>query len=1051
MASTSAIPKIDQLCALIERGKANSPLIKAALAFHSERLSDGSNIAHINWLDMFQAIQVRRAVKPGQMAPAVIARLFVDHLLKMDEDKLRKLLTQEEDVCAVSPLRSAGNMYESSILAALARIPTGTRQIRRLRDAVDAAIPDHIRHRVDRAVMRYGCPEDIKRCVAQVHPDALDVGGQNPDSESRRIMADTVYHQLITAMTSLERFSRDEHQNLLRRLVALTGWTHFPGLWPVANVSLIGVFCATYKRVGSSGRAIPAVKAVLREQGTESFEVWDRLLIFGQLRFESARDERRFIKTAFPTGVPPELFAPCPRAVLLQLLSRNWLMSAGTVDLLVHLLWARPEGKSRHGTLHSLFVAFGLELRDFEPQVRAIREETFRSLLDMQRNGKMRCALRPATAEVIFRGSSRPFRKELASEPVFVRELCLSDLLPVFGGYYATAVHVHFPVGVFRPWHDRSTAARTLHHLRVMQKVLLPLIKERARVYRANAKIRTEYNCSPLFVSMPYIGPEAQDAMIRATVSSRGGLGPPPHHLTPEYMALAINDGGYYLTFKPDGINHRAQIDGVQVEAEVLEIHGVRVLLYFEAYFGEGDDLHNAEAADRWRKLHFMIAHRNGVGHDFALGDPPEPWCDAVGEMFDRLRALQAWVERALRLGAVPGVTTLEACKPYCPASSLETSALLELLSAPPSQEATFFPNDGWVLTPGDPMPTRLLERASPPFKVKPLEQMTADLRVQGAPPAAPVWRHVWDPEVDGWVPHEARPEPGKQPNAPATVEWLAEQHRHPWLPRDLAPFMCGPWHDFARRCVDGPARSPHQHRKLVGLSQMAEAYVTSGSRILDLGAGVGSLCQLLEGLPVEYLGVELDPRAVAAANSTELRRARHTEQSGSCRLVWGDASTLRNPVTGVSVVPVGPWTGHGAEGAAEGLYDLVFTIQSLHHLDLGALLPTINRVTRPGATWVITSTDFDMLAAHFEEGLLRVGRAGFIRQIDPDDPQRVRTRYDWMREAMEERLLSQREICAALEGHGWVWDHSRIGGLSEAMWASWNECVVTTVWVRKE
>ena len=94
-------------------------------------------------------------------------------------------------------------------------------------------------------------------------------------------------------------------------------------------------------------------------------------------------------------------------------------------------------------------------------------------------------------------------------------------------------------------------------------------------------------------------------------------------------------------------------------------------------------------------------------------------------------------------------------------------------------------------------------------------------------------------------------------------------------------------------------------------------------------------------------------------------------------------------------------------------------------------------------ATWLIRSTDFDLLEFH-AGSITMDGGLGFIRQADPaGDPQQVLTRRAWMAGTMGERLARQCEIDEAMMAGGWRLSWAAYGTGSH----QWARATVTSLW----
>ncbi len=107
---------------------------------------------------------------------------------------------------------------------------------------------------------------------------------------------------------------------------------------------------------------------------------------------------------------------------------------------------------------------------------------------------------------------------------------------------------------------------------------------------------------------------------------------------------------------------------------------------------------------------------------------------------------------------------------------------------------------------------------------------------------------------------------------------------------------------------------------------------VTEGTRVLDVGCGVGRWSRLLASRGAEVTGVDLSPTMIAEAE----RRARACGVASRCRFLVQDSSVLD----------------------VEGPFDLILCVTMLQHmLDVGALRSALQRIAlqlAPGGRLVV-------------------------------------------------------------------------------------------------
>ena len=410
-----------------------------------------------------------------------------------------------------------------------------------------------------------------------------------------------------------------------------------------------------------------------------------------------------------------------------------------------------------------------------------------------------------------------------------------------------------------------------------------------------------------------------------------------PRHCGPEELAHhAVSPGNVVLAAKADGVNFtgelceafpslaRHELGQCPIQAEKLQRPegGTLWLVYNVA----GVPFLNYDLSQRLALLRAELSPHFGWAESAAPAQGK-----AFFEREGAALAAHLCVARAvdLALGRESG-DRLWVKAAWAPPADCSPREFLSLVSAPPPVGGTF-PCDGWVSA------IRARLSGNPevsPIKIKPPEELTADLRWDGvrwepptphappAPPQAAIWRCVWagasDPRRrgahptegetiagDGWAVRDPRPEK-RYPNPANLVRALEAENRNPWSPSDLIPYI-----DRRHYSATPVSLSPgtreylRLERESVG-AWLGAAGLLRARRVFDAGCGHG---RHLDSRVGEWVGVDWDPAAVWRAR----------ERNPGATWHWADVAILANPLTGAPL-PLTPAS-----------FDFLVAVHSLH------------------------------------------------------------------------------------------------------------------------
>lgn len=429
----------------------------------------------------------------------------------------------------------------------------------------------------------------------------------------------------------------------------------------------------------------------------------------------------------------------------------------------------------------------------------------------------------------------------------------------------------------------------------------------------------------------PRFGAEAPEAsqVIHTRAVAAGAIFANPRHCGPEELAHhAASPGRVVLAAKADGANFtgelcealpllaRHALGQCPIQAEKIQQPGGGTL--WLVYDVAGVPFLNYDLSQRLALL------RAELSPHFGWAEPAAP--AQGGAFFEREGAALAahlCVARAVdRALGREGGDRLWVKAAWAPPADCSPQEFLSLVSAPPPVGGTF-PCDGWVSAvrarlSGDP--------EASPIKIKPPEELTADLRWDGArwaphtphaPPAPPseaIWRCVWASETDprrretgeGWVVRDPRPEK-RHPNPANLVRALEDANRNPWSPADLAPYIDRRHYSAAPVSLSpGTQEYLRRERESVG-AWLGSAGLPRARRVFDAGCGHG---RHRDPRVPEWVGVDWDPAAVWRA------RQRHPR---GATWHWADVAVLADPLTGARL-PLAPAS-----------FDFLVAVHSLH------------------------------------------------------------------------------------------------------------------------
>lgn len=189
-------------------------------------------------------------------------------------------------------------------------------------------------------------------------------------------------------------------------------------------------------------------------------------------------------------------------------------------------------------------------------------------------------------------------------------------------------------------------------------------------------------------------------------------------------------------------------------------------------------------------------------------------------------------------------------------------------------------------------------------------------------------------------------------------------------------------WEERARRFAsDGEGLAavcsygmPRYYNRLIHFCQRRALEpwlrVSEGTRVLDVGCGVGRWSRLLASRGAHVTGVDLSPTMIAEAE----RRARACGLASRCRFLVQDSAALD----------------------VEGPFDLILCVTMLQHmLDVGALRAALQRIAlhlAPGGRLVVLEAAPARIASRCDTSVFRARPRSFYLRLFGECGLRVRT-----------------------------------------------------------